>query len=73
MTELLRNFETRQSLPWMAARCVRTKACILGRDVLTGIRYLGHLIALEAVPTLISALPDKLLILAWIDQIGGVA
>jgi hypothetical protein len=54
MTELLRNFWTRQSLPWMAV--LELVRGIPGSDavqaLLTSIGYLCHFVALEAVPTL---------------------
>lgn len=50
MTELLRNFWTRQSLPWIAATCQKDtlKAWLAERR--TGIRNFGNLVAIVAIP-----------------------
>lgn len=46
----------------MASQRVRTRPLGGRRDVLTGIRDLGDLVALEAVPTLVPTFPNKLLV-----------
>lgn len=50
ITELLRNFCTRQSLPWIAKLRLSTWYRIVGGYLLTSIRYFGNLVAVETVP-----------------------
>lgn len=62
MTELLRNFCTRQSLPWMASECQHGRL-ISDTRTLTSVGDLGNFVTLEAVPALVIARLDELRIL----------
>lgn len=59
MTELLRNFCTRQSLPWIASES-QSGRNITGVNTLTSIRDLSDFVAFETVPALVITRLDKL-------------